>query len=184
MPTPAASSSPGLEGAIRRHRIYYEVQRETAQYGERRILVVLQVWLWATLERGAGNLPRSPGCRTAVAALAAVAADAIARTEPPPRPEVEPFHWALYASKHVPDADEVRLELSLRAPPGVDGPEQVERERVLGELKRALEGIGVAQGGYKGGPPLRVPERPEEPEPWAARPAGQVFRRRVAPAPA
>ena len=88
------------------------------------------------------------------------AADVISHVATPPLPDVEPFHWALYAAAHVPDADEVRLELSLRAPPGVDGPEQTARERVLGELRRALGTLGVA------------------------RPATEVFRPRAVPVPA
>jgi len=158
------------------------VQRETAQYGERRIVVAVQVWIWATIERGEGVLRESPGCRAAAQALAAVAAEALSRTPTAPRPEVEPFRWALYASKHVPDADEVRIELSLRAPPGLDGPEHVRRERSLEELRRALETLGVAQGLYRGGPPAPAPERPEAPERWVARPAAGALPLRPAPA--
>lgn len=184
MLTSASGSTPSLAVVVRRHRIYYEVQRETAQYGEKRILVVLQVWLWATIERGAGVLPRSPGCRAAVEALGALAAEAISRTATLPRPDVEPFRWALYGSKQVPDAGEVRLELSLRAPPGVDGPEQARRERSLGELEHALETLGVALGSYKGGPAVGAPERPEALEQWTERPAAQAFGRRAVPVPA
>lgn len=80
----------------------------------------------------------------------------------------------------------MRLELNLRAPPGVGGPEQVrrERERSLEELRHALEMLGVAQGSYKGGPALRPPERPEAPEQWTERPAAEAFRPRAVLVPA
>lgn len=173
-----------LDEVIRRHRVYYEVQRETAQYGERRIVVAVQVWLWGTLVRREGVLPGSPGCRATVATLSAVAAEAIGRTQTTPAPDVEPFQWALYASKQLPDADELRLEINLRAPPGVDGPEQARRERSLGELRHALEGLGVAQGLYRGGPPPRPAAAEAPPERWAARPAAQVFPVRTVSVPA
>jgi hypothetical protein len=170
-----------LEDGIRRHRIYYEVQRETAQYGERRIVVAVQVWLWGTLARNEGVLPQTPGCRAAVSALTAVAAEAIALTDTTPRPDIEPFQWALYSSKHVPDADELRLEINLRAPPGVEGPEQARRERSLEELRRALERLGVAQGLYRA-PPPRPAAAPAER--WIARPATRAFPARAVSVPA
>lgn len=179
---PRSASPPrSLADAIRRFRIYYEVQRETAQYGERRIVVAVQVWLWATIPRGTGVLPGSPGCRAAVEALEAVAAEVISRGRATPAPDVEPFRWAPYASKQVTDADEVRVEINFRAPPGVDGPEQIRRERSLEEVRHALEALGVAQGFYRGGPPAPAPRPPEAPEAWITRPAREAFQPRAAP---
>ena len=183
MPRSSSPPSRSLADAIRRFRIYYEVQRETAQYGERRIVVAVQVWLWATIVKGTGVLPGSPGCRAAVEALQAVASEVISRGEATPAPDVEPFRWAPYASKQVPDADEVRVEINFRAPPGVDGPEQVRRERSLEEVRHALEQLGVAQGIYRGGPPVVAPRPPEAPEPWVTRPAREAFQPRAVPPP-
>jgi hypothetical protein len=163
-PVPGSSALPD---AVRRHRIYYEVQRESAQYGERRIVVAVQVWLWATLEKGRGVLPGSPGCRDAVETLHALAREAISRSAAAPPPDLEPFRWAPYESKLVPGTDEVRVELNFRAAPGVDGPEQVARERSLQAVRRALEGLGVAHGAYRGGP---TPITPEPAEAWIERP--------------
>jgi hypothetical protein len=163
---------PRLADVIRRFRMYYELQRETAQYGERRLVVAVQLWLWATLEKGTGVLPGSPGCRAAVEALQAVSAEAIGRATATPAPDVEPFRWAPYASRQVPDADELRLEVNFRAPPGVDGPEQARRERTLAEVRHALEALGVAQGSYRPAPP---PRPAPEAEPWLARAAEAAF---------
>lgn len=171
MAPPAPRSSP-LADAVRRHRIYYEVQRESAQYGERRIVVAVQVWLWATLEKGRGVLPGSPGCRAAVEALHAVSREAISGSAAAPPPDLEPFRWAPYESKLVPGSDEVRVELNFRAPPGVDGPEHVARERSLQAVRRALEGLGVAHGAYRGVP---APAAPAPEEPWLERPARGAF---------
>src|SRR5512138_1820150 len=95
----------GLDTAIDDHRVWFEVERETAQQGEQRITTLVRVWLWATIPRRAGALPGDPGCRRAIDALERVAAAAIARAGIEPRPEVEPFHWALYASRQVAEAD-------------------------------------------------------------------------------
>jgi hypothetical protein len=173
--TPAA-----LAAEIREHRVYFEVQRETAQVGENRMTVALQIWLWATVPKRAGSLPGAAGCRAALDALRAAAAESIARAEVAPPPDVEPFHWALYASRHVPDADEIRLEISLRAPPGVDGPEQARRERSLAALRRALAALGIFEGGWHPAP-AAAPPAPPAAEPWVSRPAGSAFRWSLAP---
>jgi hypothetical protein len=145
MARPPASAARSLAEDIQEHRISFEAARETRQHGEERITVSLQLWLWATIPRRAGSLPRDAGCRAAVAALQEVAAAAIARAGLTPPPAVEPFRWRLYESRHVPEADELRLELTLRAPPGDDGAEQAHRERDLAELRRALGGLGVPE---------------------------------------
>jgi hypothetical protein len=161
-----ASATRSLADGIREHRIYLEVQRETAQYGETRITVALQVWLWATVPKRAGSLPADPGCRSAVATLEATAAAAVARAGVVPPPDVEPFRWRLYESRHVADADELRLEVTLHAPPGAAGP-----EGALAELRRALEELGVFEGSWR--PSLATAaERVPAPEPMTPRPAG------------
>jgi hypothetical protein len=146
---PAAPRDRGAD--LDRQRITFEVHRETVQLGDDRITVALQLWLWAIVPRAAGSLPGQPGCEAAVAALraAAQAAIGIARLTPPP--DVEPFRWRLYASRRMPEADELRLELTLRAAPagaapGGAGPEQAARERALLSLRRALEEVGVLEG--------------------------------------
>ena len=167
-------TSLALAANIQAHRIYFEVQRETAQYRDARITVALQVWLWATVAKRAGSLPRDRGCRAALAALQEAAAAAIARAALVPPPDVEPFRWTLYESPHVPDADEIRLELSLRAPPGVDGPEQTRREHGLAELRRAFAGLAIFEGAWRP-TPLRAAAPAPAPEPWAAVPARDAF---------
>jgi hypothetical protein len=179
-----ASAPPSLAAEIREHRIYYEVQRETAQYGESRITVALQVWLWATVPKRAGSLPGQPGCRAALTALQAAAAEAIAQGAVTPAPDVEPFHWALYDSKHVPDADEIRVELNLRAAPGA-GPDQAARERALAALRHSLRALGIYEGSWHPALPsaAEVVAAPA-PDVWAARPAREVFHAaRATPAP-
>lgn len=164
-----------LAAEVREHRIYCEVQRETAQYGDARMTVALQVWLWATVPKRAGSLPGDPGSRAALGALQAVAAEAIARAALAPPPDVEPFHWALYESRHVPDADELRLELNLRAAPG-DAAEQSRRERALADLRRALAAMGIFEGCWRAAPSLApTPAPAAAAEPWTSRPAGEVF---------
>jgi hypothetical protein len=140
-----ASAPRSLAADIQEHRISFEAQRETAQHGDARITVSLQLWLWATIPKRAGSLPGDEGCRAAVAALQETAAAAIARAGLTPPPIVEPFRWRLYESRHVPEADELRLELTLRAPPGTDGAEEAHRERALAELRRALGGMGIPE---------------------------------------
>jgi hypothetical protein len=138
-----------LDAAIEDHRVWYEVERETAQQGEQRITTLVRVWLWGTISKRAGVLPGAPGCRDAVAALEAAASAAIARARLDPAPEVEPFHWALYASRQVADADEVRLGVVVRPPPGASGPEDAARERALAALRSALERVGVSEGAWR-----------------------------------
>lgn len=170
-----AGATPSLAAEIQEHRIYFEVQRETAQYGERRVTVALQVWLWATVPKRAGALPGQPGCRAALAALHAAAAEAIAQGVVTPEPDVEPFHWALYESRHVPDADEIRLELNLRGSPSSD-PEQARRERALAALRHSLAALGIYEGSWR--PTLAAaaePVRAAAPDAWTARPARDAF---------
>ncbi len=141
--------SRALGAAIDDHRIWFAVERETAQQGEQRITTLVRVWLWATIPRKAGVLLGDPGCRDAVEALERVAAAAIAGSELDPAPDVEPFHWALYASRQVADADEIRLGLDVRAPPGANGPGDVQRERTLERLSSALDRVGVSEGAWR-----------------------------------
>lgn len=174
MARPDASAPPSLAAEIREHRIYYEVQRETAQYASSRITVALQVWLWATVPKKAGSLPGEPGCRAALAALKAAAAEAIAQGAVTPPPDLEPFHWALYASRHVPDADEIRVELNLRAPP--DGASQARRERALAALRHSLATLGIFEGAWRQAPPPPFEAAPAPArDAWAARPARDAF---------
>lgn len=140
-----------LGEAIEEHRLWYEVERETAQHGEQRVTTHVRVWLWATIPTRAGALPREPGCRAAVAALEAAAAAAIAGAALDPAPDVEPFHWALYASRQAADADEVRLGVNVRPPPGANGQEEALREGALGRLRAALERVGVCEGAWRPG---------------------------------
>jgi hypothetical protein len=179
MTRPEGADAPNLAAEIREHRIYFEVQRETAQYGDARVTVALQVWLWATVPKRASALPGEPGCRAALAALQAAAAEAIAQGVVTPAPDVEPFHWAHYASRHVPDADEIRIELNLRASPGADGPEQARRERALGALRHSLTALGIFEGAWRQAPPRAAVEAPApaERDPWSARPVRDVFPR-------
>jgi hypothetical protein len=174
-----ASATRSLADGIREHRIYLEVQRETAQHGDTRITVALQVWLWATVPKRAGSLPADPGCRSAVATLEATAAAAVARAGVVPPPDVEPFRWRLYESRHVADADELRLEVTLHAPPGgaaPDGP----GERALAELRRAFEELGVFEGSWR--PSLATAaDRVPAPEPSPPRPAGEALGLPLAP---
>jgi hypothetical protein len=174
MARPEVSAPPSLAAEIREHRIYYEVQRETAQYGESRITVALQVWLWATVPKKAGSLPGQPGCRAALAALQAAAAEAVAQGAVSPPPDVEPFHWALYGSKHVPDADEIRIELNLRAAP--TGPEQALRERALAALRHSLSSLAIYEGGWRAALPAPAAVVPPPPaDAWSTRPARDAF---------
>jgi hypothetical protein len=138
-----------LDAVIEDHRVWYEVERETAQQGEERITTLVRVWLWGTIPKRAGVLPDAPGCRDAVAALEAAASAAIAGARIDPAPEVEPFHWALYASRQVADADEVRLGVVVRPPPGAGGAEEAARERALAALRAALERVGVSEGAWR-----------------------------------
>ncbi len=138
-----------LGAAIDDHRIWFEVERETAQQGEQRITTLVRVWLWATIPRKAGVLPGDPGCREAVGALERVAAAAIASSGIEPAPDVEPFHWALYASRQVAEADEVRLGLDVRAPPAGNEAADAQRERSLERLKSSLDRVGVSEGAWR-----------------------------------
>src|SRR5512138_3212032 len=138
MARPDLAARRALDAAIDEHRIYFEVERETAPHGDQRITVAVHVWLWATIPKRAGSLPGEPGCAGAIAALEAAAAAAVARSRLDPAPDVEPFHWALDQSRQVADADEIRLGVNLRGPPG-DGPEQTPREEALRRLRQALE---------------------------------------------
>lgn len=171
-------ASPGLEALVAAHRIWFEVHRETDVLRARRVTVALQVFLWGTVPKRQGALPESPGCRAVHAALRAAAQAAIAGSGALPVPDVEPFHWALYASRQVPGADEVRVEVNLRAAPG-DEAAQAGRERNLVRLRRALDALGVYEGGWRRRTPLPAPApRPVEagePERWAVRPAAAAL---------
>jgi hypothetical protein len=169
-----ASAAPSLAAEIREHRIYYEVQRETAQYGDARLTVALQVWLWATVPKKAGSLPGQPGCRAALAALQAAAEEAIAQGAVSPAPDVEPFHWALYDSKHVPDADEIRIELNLRASPA-DEAEQGRRERALAALRHSLSALGIHDGSWRPTLPAAAVTSPPAADAWTAREAREAL---------
>ncbi len=138
-----------LDAEIVDHRVWYEVERETAQQGEQRITTLVRVWLWGTIAKRTGVLPGAPGCRDTVAALEAAATAAIARARLDPEPQVEPFRWALYASRQVADADEVRLGVVVRPPPGPDGAGDAARERALAALRAALERVGVSEGAWR-----------------------------------
>jgi hypothetical protein len=160
-----------LDAAVREHRIWYELHRETDVVHERRVTVALQVWLWAMVPKAEGELPDSPGCLDAVDALHALARAAILRTEGAPVPDLEPFHWALYASKQVPGADELRVEVSLRAPPDASAPEQAAREKRLFQLRKALEAMGVFEGQWHAREAWTIRPAAAAAE-WTVRPAG------------
>jgi hypothetical protein len=150
-----------LGAAIDDHRIWFEVERETAQQGEQRITSLARVWLWGTIPRGAGALPGEPGCRGTVEALEAAASAAIARAGLDPAPDVEPFHWSLYASRQVADADELRLGIVVRVPPGTPAAEDAARERAIARLRTALEQVGIAEGAWRPGAPAPDGDRAE-----------------------
>jgi hypothetical protein len=164
------SRHPDLDAAVREHRIWYEIHRETDVVHERRVTVALQVWLWATVSKQEGELPDSPGCLDAVDALHTLGQAAILRTEGAPIPDLEPFHWALYASKQVPGADELRVEVSLREPPDASAAELAAREKRLFQLRKALEAMGVFEGGWHAR------------EAWTVRPAAAAAEWKVSPA--
>jgi len=168
-----ASAPRSLVADIQEHRICFEAQRETAQDGEARVTVSLQIWLWATVPKSAGSLPGDTGCRAAVAALQDAAAAVVARARVTPPPVVEAFRWRLYQSRHVPEADELRLELTLPAPPRVDAAGETHRERDLAEVRRALDALGIFEGSWR---PSLVTEGggPAAPDRRTARPAGEA----------
>ena len=168
-----ASAPRSLVADIQEHRICFEAQRETAQDGEARVTVSLQIWLWATVPKSAGSLPGDTGCRAAVAALQDAAAAVVARARVTPPPVVEAFRWRLYQSRHVPGADELRLELTLPAPPRVDAAGETHRERDLAEVRRALDALGIFEGSWR---PSLVTEGggPAAPDRRTARPAGEA----------
>lgn len=141
--------SPSIDAEVREHRIYYEVERETAQHGAERATVALRVVLWATIPKDAGSLPGQPGCRAAVAALEATATEAIVRADVDPAPDAEPFLWALYESRQEPGADEVKLVVNVRSGPGEEGPDDAARERSLQRLRQVLEALGVFEGHWR-----------------------------------
>ena len=180
MAPPTTAARRALDAAIEAHRIYFEVERETSQQGEQRVTIALRVWLWATIPRRAGSLPGEPGCRAAVAALHDAADAAIARARLDPAPDVEPFRWALYASRQVPEADEIRLGVNVRGPPG-DGPEATPREDALRRFRQALEDVGVFEGSWK--PSLGAAGAAEGPlAAPAPRAAGEALVGRLVPA--
>ena len=170
-----ASAPRSLAADIQEHRIYFEVQRETAQHGEARVTVALQIWLWATVPKRAGSLPGDDGCRAAVAALQDAAAAVVAQARVTPPPVIEPFRWRLYQSRHGPEADELRLELTVPAPPRVEAADQPHRERDLAEVRRALDALGIFEGSWRpslvteGGGPA-APDRPRPRGPPGAGP--------------
>jgi hypothetical protein len=143
------AQSRALEAEIAEHRIWFEVERETEQQGEQRVTTLVRAWLWATIPKRAGALPDAPGCRDAVAALQDAADVAAARAGLDPATDVEPFHWALYASRQIADADEVRLGVVVRTPPA-GGDSDAARERTLARLKASLEEVGVYEGAFRG----------------------------------
>lgn len=163
-----------LDDAVREHRIWFELHRESDVVHERRVTVALQVWIWATVPKEEGELPDSPGCLHAVETLHALAEAAIARTEGAPVPDIEPFHWALYTSKQVPGADELRVEVNLRAPPDASAAEHAAREKRLFQLRKALEALGVFEGGWHARETWTVKPAAAAAE-WTVRPAGTAL---------
>jgi hypothetical protein len=70
---PAAPTD--LAQVIVGYRLRYEVVREAAPVAGVRRAAGLEVWVWATLARGAASLPGSPECRQAVRAVTRGAPD-------------------------------------------------------------------------------------------------------------
>jgi len=156
-----------LESAVRTYRIRSEVAREQVREGDRRRTVGLEVRLWATLPPGDRHLPDSPECSAAVLAALTVA-EAVAARQDHPLGDIEPFHRALYDSRHYPGCDEIYVAIRLPVPYGTEGADQG-REGVLVELKRRLETVGVHEGRWR--------PRPEQPaaDAWQVRPAAQAI---------
>jgi len=170
-----AASAGDLPRSVQAYRVRYEVVREATLVGASRRVASLEVWIWATLPRGARALPGSPECRLAVRAATRVAEAAVA-AEPGRDAEIEPFRQRLYDSRQLPGCDElyVAIRLWLRFDAGGEaGPSPEPRLRAL---KGRLEGLGVFEGRWRPPPPPA--------DPWSVRPAAAAFGLdAVAPAP-
>jgi hypothetical protein len=170
-----------MDAAVREHRLYYEVYRETTGEGDKRRTTAVELRIWAALGQGVHALPSSPTCRTLERALAAVAEAVMPRNVPAAQAELVPVDHVLYDSRQLPGSDEIYLAIALRTRTG-DVAEDAPREAALRTLRRRLELLGVFQGRWQPRPE-KPPERTGVTGMWSVREAASVFRTKAPPGP-
>ena len=135
-----------LRSVARREHVHYDVEPELDVLRDgTRMRSGLLVWLWGIHAKGARALPACPKSRKLAAQLTAIAAYALAG-EISSCAELQPVRWALYASRVVPDADEIAVvvRIAQRTPaPRSDG--VVTEERCLLRVRSRLRELGIPE---------------------------------------
>ncbi len=135
-----------LRSVARREHVHYDVEPELDVLRDgTRTRSGLLVWLWGIHAKGARALPACPKSRKLAAQLTAIAAYALGG-ELSSCAELQPVRWALYASRVVPDADEIALvvRIAQRAPaPTSDG--VLSEERCLSRVRSRLRELGIPE---------------------------------------
>ncbi len=135
-----------LRSVARRVHGHYDVEPELDVLRDgTRMRSGLLVWLWGIHAKGAGALPACTKSRKLAAQLTAIAAYALAG-EISSCAELQPVRWALYASRVVPDADEIAVvvRIARRTPaPRSDG--VVTEDRCLLHVRSRLRELGIPE---------------------------------------
>lgn len=131
-----------VRGVVQRHHVHFDVREELEADGEQRRRTGYRVRLWAVVS-GKRLLPGDASASLFAAALRDLAQAVI--PEPPEAAVVEVARTepALYDSKVVPGADEIALDVLIRAAQGeAAGPGE---ERCLRAIRKTLESVGALQ---------------------------------------
>lgn len=135
-----------LRSVARREHVHYDVEPELNVLRDgTRTRSGLLVWLWGIHAKGAGALPACAKSRKLAAQLTAIAAYALAG-EISSCAELQPVRWALYASRVVPDADEIAVvvRIAQRTPaPRSDG--VLTEEHCLRRVRSRLRELGIPE---------------------------------------
>ena len=134
-----------LAERARARRVHFDVEPEIVLRGSERVKVGFQVHLWAVHPKGARALPGCPKCWDLVEDLRRIAEEVVPVERRPSRTELVPFRPALYESRVVPGADEVRVTIRLIHREGYERPVDECEERCLKEIRARLRALGVRE---------------------------------------
>lgn len=139
--------SPALRDLVSRHRVHFTVEPEWVVVPGGRRAIGYDVRLFAVHDRAARALPGDATSRALAASLEELSAAVLPECRAGARVEIEPFRPALYESRVVRGADEVRITVRLlHHVERYDAPADAAEERCVKELRARLRRLAIHEG--------------------------------------
>jgi hypothetical protein len=138
------SDADALRAIVRRLQVHYDVEPELDLRGRSRVRVGVTLRLWGVHAKGTRALPGCAKCGELAARLREIAEFVASEAEEGTRVAIEPPARGLYASRVVPDADEIALPIRV-APERWGVPLDGREERCLKRMRARLRQLGAAE---------------------------------------